>query len=219
MRVLLTGGTGYLGRAIARALAARGHEVVVFSRHASGSGVPGTPFDGDVRNADDLRRAAAGCEGLVHTAALVSIWQRRRAGFRRRQRRRVAERHRRGAGSRNFTLRLHFVVPRTTSPRRICAHFRQRLPAHQSRGRRRRRRGGACGKSDCESLPGRRVWTRYADRRQHAGPSDRGSSERSAPGARRAGHALVVRVRGRRGRRTLRGVGPRRCRRALRARR
>ena len=50
MRVLLTGGTGYLGSAIARALAGRGHEVVVFSRHASGSGVPGTPFDGDVRN-------------------------------------------------------------------------------------------------------------------------------------------------------------------------
>ncbi len=81
MRVLLTGGTGYLGSAIARALAGRGHEVVVFSRHASGSGVPGTPFDGDVRNADDLRRAAAGCEGLVHTAALVSIWRRRREDF------------------------------------------------------------------------------------------------------------------------------------------
>ena len=81
MRVLLTGGTGYLGRAVAQALASRGHDVVVFSRHATASGLPGTPFDGDVRNADDLRRAAKGCEGLVHTAALVSIWQRRREDF------------------------------------------------------------------------------------------------------------------------------------------
>lgn len=81
MRVLLTGGTGYLGRAVAQALVAHGHDVVVFSRRASGSTTAGTPFDGDVRNADDLRRAAAGCEGLVHTAALVSIWQRRRQDF------------------------------------------------------------------------------------------------------------------------------------------
>jgi farnesol dehydrogenase len=81
VRVLLTGGTGYLGRAIARALVSRGHDVVVFSRHATGSGVPGTPFDGDVRKPDDLRRAADGCEGLVHNAALVSIWQRRREDF------------------------------------------------------------------------------------------------------------------------------------------
>jgi farnesol dehydrogenase len=81
VRVLLTGGTGYLGRAIAQALVARGHEVVVFSRRASKGASPGTPFDGDVRNADDLRRAAAGCDALVHTAALVSIWQRRRQDF------------------------------------------------------------------------------------------------------------------------------------------
>jgi farnesol dehydrogenase len=81
VRVLLTGGTGYLGRAVARALAARGHDLVVFARHASRDGVPGTPFDGDVRDADALCRAAAGCDGLVHTAALVSIWQKRRQDF------------------------------------------------------------------------------------------------------------------------------------------
>ena len=35
MKVLVTGGTGYLGRAVVRALAARGHDVVVFARHAT----------------------------------------------------------------------------------------------------------------------------------------------------------------------------------------
>jgi farnesol dehydrogenase len=75
MRVLLTGGTGYLGGAVARALASRGHDLVLFSRSASRSGLPGTPVDGDVRDADALRRAAAGCDAVVHAAALVSIWR------------------------------------------------------------------------------------------------------------------------------------------------
>jgi farnesol dehydrogenase len=81
MRVLLTGGSGYLGSAIAAALAARGHEIVVFSRSASRSAVAGIPFDGDVRDRAALDRAAAGCEAIVHSAALVSIWRRRRADF------------------------------------------------------------------------------------------------------------------------------------------
>jgi len=81
MRVLLTGGTGYLGRAVARALGARGHELVVFARRAGRSGVPGTAFDGDVRDKAALERAAAGCDAMVHSAALVSIWRRRRTDF------------------------------------------------------------------------------------------------------------------------------------------
>src|SRR5689334_10423113 len=81
MRVLVTGGTGYLGRAVARALAARGHDLVIFSRAASRSGLAGTLVDGDVRDAAALARAAAGCDGIVHSAALVSIWQRRREDF------------------------------------------------------------------------------------------------------------------------------------------
>jgi farnesol dehydrogenase len=81
MKVLLTGGTGYLGRAVARALIARGHTLVVFARTASRSGVEGVPFDGDVRDAAALDRAAAGCEAIVHSAALVSIWRRRPQDF------------------------------------------------------------------------------------------------------------------------------------------
>jgi farnesol dehydrogenase len=81
MRVLVTGGTGFLGRAIVRALAARGHNLVIFARSASTSGLPGTAVDGDVRDLPALERAAAGCDAIAHSAGLVSIWRRRRQDF------------------------------------------------------------------------------------------------------------------------------------------
>ena len=81
MKVLVTGGTGFLGRAVVRALAGRGHQLVVFARSASRSGLPGTLVDGDVRELDALERAAAGCDAISHSAALVSIWRPRPADF------------------------------------------------------------------------------------------------------------------------------------------
>jgi farnesol dehydrogenase len=81
MRVLVTGGTGYLGRAVVRAFASRGHRPVVFARSASTSGLPGDAVDGDVRDRDAVARAAAGCDAICHLAALVSLWQPRRADF------------------------------------------------------------------------------------------------------------------------------------------
>jgi farnesol dehydrogenase len=81
MKVLVTGGTGYLGRAIVAALARRGHELVIYARSASRSEQPGTPVDGDIRDAAAVERAAAGCDAISHSAALVSIWQQRRQDF------------------------------------------------------------------------------------------------------------------------------------------
>ena len=81
MKILVTGGTGYLGRAIVRALGVRGHDLVVFARTASQSGLPGTHVDGDVRDRAALERAARGCDAISHSAALVSIWRRRRQDF------------------------------------------------------------------------------------------------------------------------------------------
>jgi farnesol dehydrogenase len=81
VRVLVTGGTGYLGRAIVRTLAARGHEPVIFARRATAAGLPGRAIDGDVRDAAALVDAARGCEACCHSAALVSIWRRRREDF------------------------------------------------------------------------------------------------------------------------------------------
>jgi farnesol dehydrogenase len=81
MNILVTGGTGYLGRAIVRAFAARGHQVVVFARTARHSGLPGSLVDGDIRDRDALARAARGCDAISHSAGLVSIWRRRREDF------------------------------------------------------------------------------------------------------------------------------------------
>jgi farnesol dehydrogenase len=81
MRVLVTGGTGYLGRAIVSRLAARGHEPVVFARRAREAGLPGDAVDGDVRDAAAVARAVARCEAVIHAAALVSIWQPDPASF------------------------------------------------------------------------------------------------------------------------------------------
>lgn len=81
MRVLITGGTGYLGRAIVRAFAARGHEPIVFARRATVSGLPGRLVDGDIRDPETVRRAMDGADAICHTAALVSLWRPRRADF------------------------------------------------------------------------------------------------------------------------------------------
>jgi len=79
VRVLVTGGTGYLGGAIVRALARRGHDPVVFARRATASrdtSIVGARIDGDVRDRDAVLAAARGVDAICHTAAVVSIWQR-----------------------------------------------------------------------------------------------------------------------------------------------
>ena len=81
MRVLVTGGTGYLGSAIVRALVRQGHEPVVFARRASAAGLPGRAVDGDIREATAVRRAAEGADAICHAAAIVSVWRPRPADF------------------------------------------------------------------------------------------------------------------------------------------
>ncbi len=81
MRVLVTGGTGYLGRAIVRAIAERGHEPVVFARTATRAGLPGRAVDGDVRDRAAFLTATRGVDALCHSAALVKLWQRDASEF------------------------------------------------------------------------------------------------------------------------------------------
>lgn len=88
MRVLVTGGTGYLGQTVVRLLHRAGHDVVLYGRRASeaaagfaGNAPAVTAVDADIRDAARLTAAARGCETLLHMAALVAVWRRRPADF------------------------------------------------------------------------------------------------------------------------------------------
>lgn len=76
MKVLVTGGGGFLGSAIIQALVASGHSARSFSRgdyphlHAAGVEV----WRGDICDAQALRLAAEGCEAVIHAAAKAGVW-------------------------------------------------------------------------------------------------------------------------------------------------
>ena len=74
MRVLITGGSSLMGRGIAETLSRRGDEVVVFQRSAGKAVSPDVrQILGDVRDAEAVRAAAAGCEAVLHLAAKVGV--------------------------------------------------------------------------------------------------------------------------------------------------
>lgn len=82
VRILVTGGTGLLGNnAVRRALVA-GHEVVALVRDPAAArpcfaGLDVRLVAGDVCDADAVRRAADGCDGLIHSAGIIHVgWHR-----------------------------------------------------------------------------------------------------------------------------------------------
>jgi nucleoside-diphosphate-sugar epimerase len=74
MNTLLTGGNGFLGTWLARALVARGDSVACLLRPSSDvSGLKGLPYsrvDGDVTDAASLDRAVAGRDVMFHLAGI-----------------------------------------------------------------------------------------------------------------------------------------------------
>ena len=74
MRVLVTGGNGYLGAAIVSALDRAGHVPIVFSRRAT-AGPRLHAIDGDVRDRAAVANAVRQADAVCHTAALVSLWR------------------------------------------------------------------------------------------------------------------------------------------------
>jgi nucleoside-diphosphate-sugar epimerase len=80
MSILVTGGGGFIGSNLVRALADEGHAVRVLDNWSTGSpenlvGLEDTiqVFEGDVRDADDVTTAAGGVELVYHLAALPSV--------------------------------------------------------------------------------------------------------------------------------------------------
>ncbi|MBT2384316.1 NAD-dependent epimerase/dehydratase family protein [Streptomyces sp. ISL-11] len=75
MRVLVTGGSGFLGHALCQQLTAAGHEVRSLHRRFSRPlATLGTDQRlGDIRDSGTVRHAAAGCDAVLHTAARVGL--------------------------------------------------------------------------------------------------------------------------------------------------
>ncbi len=72
MIVVVTGASGYLGRAVAAELVAAGHDVRTLQRRPSG--VEGaTDIRGSITDARSIAQALDGAEGVVHLAAKVSL--------------------------------------------------------------------------------------------------------------------------------------------------
>ena len=78
MRALVTGGTGFVGGALVRALQARGDSVRVLARPTSSTaaleaaGVEITR--GDILDRASITAALDGCDALFHAAALYELW-------------------------------------------------------------------------------------------------------------------------------------------------
>ncbi|WP_282700375.1 NAD-dependent epimerase/dehydratase family protein [Streptomyces sp. CC219B] len=65
MRVLVTGGAGFIGSHVVEALGKRGHEAVVYDVRADPAS--------DVRDPDAVRRALVGVDAVCHQAAMVGL--------------------------------------------------------------------------------------------------------------------------------------------------
>jgi NADH dehydrogenase len=75
LSVFLTGGTGFVGRHIARRLAERGHRLRALVRHRSAAGslteLGAELVEGDVTRDEELDEAIAGCDVVVHLVGII----------------------------------------------------------------------------------------------------------------------------------------------------
>jgi nucleoside-diphosphate-sugar epimerase len=76
MKILVTGGGGFLGQALCRGLVERGHDVASFNRgHYPALDALGVrQVQGDLADHDAVIAAARGCEVVFHNAAKAGAW-------------------------------------------------------------------------------------------------------------------------------------------------
>ncbi|WP_371184086.1 2-alkyl-3-oxoalkanoate reductase [Xanthomonas sacchari] len=76
MKIVVTGGGGFLGQALCRGLVARGHQVVSYNRghypELQALGV--AQVRGDLADAQALQHALAGADAVFHNAAKAGAW-------------------------------------------------------------------------------------------------------------------------------------------------
>src|SRR5690242_14704482 len=72
MRVLVTGGSGFIGSHVVDVLAERGHDPVIFDRVRSTHGSYPTVL-GDATDSARLETAMEGCDAVVHLAAMADV--------------------------------------------------------------------------------------------------------------------------------------------------
>jgi UDP-glucose 4-epimerase len=75
VKVLVTGGAGFIGSHVVDRLEAHGHEPRIFDLVASPYRPPGAvdTVIGDLCNPDDLRPAVDGCDAVLHLAAVADV--------------------------------------------------------------------------------------------------------------------------------------------------
>jgi dihydroflavonol-4-reductase len=76
-KTLVTGGTGFVGRAVVVELLAAGREVRVLARNPEHQALKGLDVEvapGDLRDRESLQKALSGCRALFHVAADYRLW-------------------------------------------------------------------------------------------------------------------------------------------------
>jgi nucleoside-diphosphate-sugar epimerase len=76
VKLLVTGGGGFLGQALCRGLVERGHAVASFNRgrYAALDALGVRQLQGDLADRDAVLAAARGCEAVFHNAAKAGAW-------------------------------------------------------------------------------------------------------------------------------------------------
>jgi dihydroflavonol-4-reductase len=81
-RILVTGGTGFIGLHLVSALVARGRQVRVLDLQAPACALPGAEYmQGSVLDADQVDRALEGVGQVYHLAGLPGMWMAEKSDF------------------------------------------------------------------------------------------------------------------------------------------